>query len=134
MRHAQGRITDFSRLFAEDGAQQAFLCGQLGFALRRYLTHQDIIRPHLCTDAYDAAVVQILQSIFAHVGDIPCNFLRPQLGVARVRLKFADMHRSIYIFLYQFFAQKDSVLVVVAFPRHEADERIFAQRKLALAG
>ena len=44
------------------------------------------------------------------------------------------MTGGINILLYQLFAQQNSILVVVAFPSHEADQRVLAQCQLALAG
>ena len=134
VRYTQGGISNLSCLFAEDGTQQSFLCCQLCFALRCYLTNQNIIGAYLGTDADDTSVIQILQRILAHVGNISCDFFRPKLCVSCVCLKFTDMNGGINILLYQLFAQQNSILVVVAFPSHEADQRVLAQCQLALAG
>ena len=68
MRDFEGSVADLSRLFAEDGAQQALLGGQIGLALRRDLADQNITAAHLCADADDAAVVEILERIVADAG------------------------------------------------------------------
>ena len=83
--HFQGSIADLSCLFAENGAQQTFLSGQIGFALGRHLAHQNIAGVNFSADADDAALVQILQRILAHVGNVAGNLFRPQLGVAGVQ-------------------------------------------------
>ena len=67
MGHTERGITDFAGLFAEDGAEQALLSGQLGLALRGDLADQDVAALDLGTDADDAALVQILQGILRNV-------------------------------------------------------------------
>ena len=44
------------------------------------------------------------------------------------------MDGGIYILLNQTLRQKNGILVVVAFPGHEADQRVFAQTDLTVAG
>ena len=56
-------ISDFSCLFAEDGAKQSFLGGQLGLALGRDLTDQNVTRTNLGTLLDDTLCVQILVSV-----------------------------------------------------------------------
>ena len=51
MRDFEGSVADLSRLFAEDGAQQALLGGQSALALRRDLADQDVARADLGADA-----------------------------------------------------------------------------------
>ena len=45
--YAEGGISDLSRLFAEDCAEQSFLGGELCFALGSYLTYEDIASLYL---------------------------------------------------------------------------------------
>ena len=59
VRNTEGRIANLAGLFTEDGAQQALFGGQLGFALRRDLTDQNIAGVNLRTDTNDAAVVKV---------------------------------------------------------------------------
>ena len=63
MRNSQRVVTHLARLLAEDSAEQSLLCVQLGLALRGNLADEDIAGVYLCTDAYDTALVQILQSV-----------------------------------------------------------------------
>ena len=80
----QRRVADFAGLLTEDRAQQALLRGQLGFALRGHVADQDVAGRDLGTDADDAALVEVGQHFLAHIGDVPGDFLRPELGVAGV--------------------------------------------------
>ena len=91
MGHTQRGITDFAGLLAEDGAEQAFLSGQLGLTLRGDLADQDVAALDLGTDADDAALVQILQGILGDVGDITGDLLRSELGVAGLGLVLFNM-------------------------------------------
>ena len=55
----EGGISDLSRLFAEDCAEQSLLGGQLGLALGRNLTDKDIAGVDFGADADDAALVEV---------------------------------------------------------------------------
>ena len=102
--HAQGGVADFAGLFAEDGAQQALLCGQVGFALGRHLTHQNVAGAHLRTDADDAVLVEVLDRVVADVGDVAGDLLRSQLGFAGLGLKLLDVDGGVHVVLHQLFA------------------------------
>ena len=130
--HLQGVVADFASLFAEDCTQQAFFCGQFRFALRGDLTNQNIAGMYFRTDADNTVFVQILQGIVAHVRNVAGDFFRSQLGVTALDLQFFNVHGSKDIFSYQTFVQQNGVLVVVAFPCHEADQSIFTQRNFAV--
>ena len=56
---------------------------------------------HLRADADDAAGIQIFQGVFAHVGDISCDLLRPQLGIPGLGLEFLDMNGGEHVVFYQ---------------------------------
>ena len=134
MRYLQGVIPYFSCLLTEDSSQQSFLGSQLGLALRCYLTDEDIARAYLGTYSDDTVLVQILQSVIAHVWDISCDLLRSQLGISCFCLQIFDMDRSILILLYKVLVQQNGVLVVVTFPGHEADQCVLTKRKFAVGG
>src|SRR5690606_22371156 len=51
-RHTQRSILNVRSLLTEDRPQQFLFRGQLGFALRRYLTNQDVARAHFSTDVH----------------------------------------------------------------------------------
>ena len=71
VRQAQAGVLHLARLLPEDRAQQALLCGQLGLALGRDLADQDVARLDLRADVHDAVLVEVLERLLAHVGDIP---------------------------------------------------------------
>ena len=54
VRQTKRGVADLTRLLTEDRAEQALLCGQLGLALRRYLTDKYIAGSYLCTDTNNA--------------------------------------------------------------------------------
>ncbi len=133
MGHTQRGITDFAGLFTKDGAQQALLSGQLGLALRGDLADQDIAGANLGAHADDTALVQILQGILAHVGNVTGDLFRSQLGIAGFDLIFLDVDGGVNILTDDLLVDEDGVLVVVAFPGHEADQSVLAQSDLAVA-
>ena len=67
--HAQGGIAHLARLFAEDGAQQALLGGELCLALGRYLADKDVTGMDLRADADHAELVEILERVLADIRD-----------------------------------------------------------------
>ena len=132
MRHFERRVAHLARLVAEYGAQQTLLGREVGFALRRDLTDENIARIDLRAYANDTVLVEVFERLGADVGNVARDFLRAELGVARFGLVFIDMNRSKYVVLGNALADKDSVLVVVSFPAHKSDEHVFAERELGL--
>ena len=132
VRHFQRGVAHFARLLAEDRAQQALLGRQLGLALGRDLTDEDVFGANLGADADDAVLVEILERIFADVGDVARDLFGPELRVAGFALVLLDVDRGEAIVLDHALADQDRVFVVVAFPRHERDEHVLPERHLAL--
>ena len=83
MRYFKGCVADFSCLFAEDSAEQSFLSRKLGFALRSYLTYEDVVCSDFGTLLYDTVGVKVFQRVFAYVRNFTCDFFRTELCVAR---------------------------------------------------
>ena len=132
VRNFERGVAHFARLLTEDRAQQALFRRQLGLALGRDLADEDVFRTNLGADADDAALVEILERIFADVGNVARDLFGSELRVARFALVLFDVNRGEAIFLDHALADEDRVFVVVAFPRHERDEHVLAERELAL--
>ena len=133
VRDLEGSVTDLSGLLAEDRAQQLLLRCQLGLSLRGHLADKDITCADFRADADDSHLIQVFKSFLAYAGDISCDLFRTEFGISCFTVILLDVDRGIYIISYKALAQKNSVLVVVTFPSHEADQRVLAQRKLAVA-
>jgi hypothetical protein len=131
VRQAQARVLHFAGLLAEDRAEEAFLGGQFGLALRGDLADQDVARLDLGTDVDDAFLVQVLERFLADVRDVAGDLFGPELGVARLQLVLLDVDAGEEVFLDEALADDDGVLVVAAFPAHERDEDVAAQGELA---
>ena len=127
----QGGIPYLTCLLTEDGAQQALLCRKFCLSLRSHLSDKDITCTDFRTDADDASLVKIFQSVVTDTRDISCDLLRSQFCISRLCLIFLDMDRSVHVILYQSLAQQDSVLVVVTFPCHESDQRVLSESHLS---
>ena len=91
VRQAEGGVTHLTRFLAEDGAEQPLLGSQLGLALGRNLTDQDIPCAYLGTLLDDTVRVEVLQHIVTDVGHLAGDFLRSQLGVACLVRILLDM-------------------------------------------
>ncbi len=101
VRNLQRGVTDFSCLFSENRTKQTLLGGQLGLSLRSYLSDEDISGTYLRTDADNAALIQILQRIIADTGNILCDLLRSELGVAGLALVLFDMDGGVHVITHQ---------------------------------
>ena len=134
VRRTQRGITNLTGLLAEDRAEQALLCGQLGLALRGNLADQNVTGTNLSANADDAALVEVAECVLADVRDITGDLLGSELGITGFGLVLLDMNGGVNVVAYQTLVQQYGVLVVVAFPGHEADEGILAQCNLALIG
>ena len=108
-RHAQRGIAHVRRLLAEDGAQELFLGRHRAFALWRDLPAQDVAGADLCADIDDPRLVQVLERLFRHVGNVARNFLGTELGVARHHLEFLDVDRGEHVVLDDALGQQDRV-------------------------
>ena len=126
VRYTQGAVTYLTCFFTKDSTQQTFFSSQLGFAFRSNLTYQNIARTYFCTNADNATFVQILQSFVRYVRNLAGDFLFTKLGIAGITVIFFNMDRSKDISLYQVFVQQNSILVVIAFPRHISNDNVVA--------
>ncbi len=132
VRHFERGVAHFARLLAEDRAQQALFRRQFGLALGRDFADQDVFGPNLGADAHDSVLVEILERIFADVGDVAGDLFGSEFRVAGFALVLLDVNRGEAIVLDHAFADQNRVFVVVAFPRHERDEHVLTERQLAL--
>ena len=128
----QRRVLHVRRLLAEDGAQEALFRGEFRFALGCDLAHEDVTGLNLRTHADDAVRPEVAQGFLTDVRDVPGDFLRPELGVARADLELVDVDGGINVLLDHLLGDHDGVLEVVAVPRHERDQHVAAQGQLAL--
>src|SRR5699024_1281369 len=55
-----------------------------------------------------------------------------QLGIPGFHLVLLNMNGGVHVIPDDFFIQKDSVLVVITFPSHKADQSVLAQADLAV--
>ena len=74
------------------------------------------------------------RNAFRDVRDVAGDFLRPELGVARLDLELLDVDRRVVVVLHHPLGDEDRVLEVVAAPRHERDQHVAAERELAELG
>ena len=79
VRHLQRRVADLARLLLEDRADQLLFRSQLGLALRRHLSYQQIAGENFGADANDAAVVEVAQRLFRTVRNVTRDLLVAEL-------------------------------------------------------
>ena len=91
VRNSQRCISYFFGLLSKNSTEHPDFCGEIGFALRRQLSDQNVGGLHAGTYANDTFFIQFLQHIFADVRDIPGDFFRTQLGLSRFALVFLNM-------------------------------------------
>ena len=134
VRNTERGVADFSCLLAEDGAQQSLFCGKFGLALRRDLTDEDVARTDFRTDLDDTVGVQILQRVVADIRNLAGDDFFAELGIAGFVRVLLNVDRGVHIVADEALIEQDCVLVVVAFPGHEADQCVLAERNLTLVG
>jgi hypothetical protein len=93
VRDLQGGVADLAGLLTEDRAQQPLFRRQLGLALGRDLANKNVTRDDVCSDADDAALVEVSKHFFADVRDVASDLLRAQLGVTRIDFVLFDVDR-----------------------------------------
>src|SRR6266571_108676 len=79
--------------------------------------------PKMARSSFSSGVIEVLERLFADIGDVAGDFLRPELGVARHGLEFLDMDRGEDVVAHDALGDEDGVLEVVAVPGHEGDQR-----------
>src|SRR6266566_3741120 len=107
--------------------QQFLFSRQFRLTLRSDLTNQDILRPHFSTDIDDAPLIEVTQSLFSNVGNIPCDLLGSQLGIASIHLVFLNMYRREVVFTHNAFTDENGIFVVATLPAHKGDQNILSE-------
>src|SRR5215207_2753744 len=128
------RVAHLAALLVEDRTEQTLFSRELGLALRRDLSDEDVAGSHLGADADDAALVEVGEQVRADVGEVTGDLLLAKLRVARVDLVLLDVDRREHVVLHEVLAEDDRVLEVVALPRHERHEEVLAEGELAVVG
>jgi len=128
-RDGERGVPHIGGLLAEDRAKQALFGRQLRLALGCDFPDQDIAGAHFGTHAHHAVRPQVLEGIFAHVGNIARNLFRAELGVARLDLVLFDVNRGELVLAHQLLADQQGVLVVPALPGQERGQHIVTQRQ-----
>ena len=123
-RNGERGVLHISRLLAEDGAKEALLGSEFGFALRGDFTDQNIARFHFRADPDHAVGSEVAQGFFADIRDITGDFLRAELGIAGPDFEFVDVDRSVDVLLDHALADHDGVFEIVTAPGHERDEHV----------
>jgi hypothetical protein len=100
VRHSQGSILDLARFFTEDRPQQFFFRRKLGFALGGNLADQYIIGADFGSDSYNTVFIQLAEAFFTDIGNVPGDFLRPQLGIPGFDFVFGYMNGTELILLH----------------------------------
>ncbi|VTR57918.1 Uncharacterised protein [Actinobacillus pleuropneumoniae] len=134
VRNAQRGIAHFASLLTEDRMQETLFSRQLGYALRRYLTNENVASANFGTDADDSALVKVLERFFPYVRNIAGDFLRTELRVTSLGFVLLDMDRSVHVLFDQLLGEKNRILVVVAFPSHERNDNVAAQCQFSHLG
>ena len=134
VRDAQGGVFHLAGFFAEDGAEQLLLGGQLGFALGGDFADEDVAGADLCADLDHAVGVEVEQGFFGDVGDVAGDFLVAELGFARADVVLGHVDGGEFVVLDEPLGDDHGVFEVVALPGHEGGEHVLAEGELAVVG
>src|SRR5207248_6779474 len=86
VRDLERGVAHLARLLLEDRADELLLRRQLGLALRGDLADEQVAGVDLCTDADDAALVQLRERLLRSVRDVARDLLVAELRRARIHL------------------------------------------------
>ena len=129
----EGGISDLFRLLAEYGAEQSLLCGQSVSPLGVYLFDGRCRRVNFGSDADMPRSSGLLRrSSEETFRDIPCDLLELRTLYLSLRSRVSQYESSVDIVANHLFVDENRVLVVVAFPGHEADKGVLAEGYLAV--
>ena len=130
----EGGVLHVGSLLAEDGSQEPLLGRKLRLALRCDLSDEDVAGLHFGTDADHAIGTKILQGFLTDVRDVAGDLLGAELGVTRSALELVDVDGGVDVLLDHTLGDEDGVLEVITIPRHERDQHVAAEGKLAVLG
>ena len=106
----------------------------MGFAFRRYFTHQDVTGFYFRTDVNNTGFIQTVLHTLGQVRNIAGNVFRTQLGITGNNVQFLNVNRSIAVVCSYFFRNQNRVFVVVTVPRHKGDGHVLTQSQFAQIG
>ena len=132
VRYLEGGIPYLSCFLTENSSEKPLLRSKLGLSLRSYLSYQNIPGAYLGADTDDSVLVEVLEGIIADTRNILRYLLRSKLGISCLTLILFDMDRGVYVILNKSLREKNRILIVVALPGHEADERVLSESDLTV--
>ena len=108
-------VSRTSRAFSPKMARSSFSSAVASASpLGGDLAHQIVAGPDLGAHPDDAVLVQVLQGVLAHVGDVPGDGLGAQLGVPGLGLVLLDVDGGEHVVPDHPLVEEDGVLVVIA--------------------
>src|SRR3989338_5931290 len=122
--HPEAGVLHVLGLVAEDAPQEALLRRELGLALGRHLTDENVAGTHFRADADDALFVEVLEPHLADVRDVVSGGLGTELRVAHHTVEVLDVDGGELGLLDEAFGNDDGVFVVGAVPTHEGDAHV----------
>src|SRR6185437_17107839 len=69
--------------------------------------------------------------VLADVGNVPRDLFRSELRVARFDFELFDVDRGVVVLFHEALGNENRVFEVVTAPRHECDEHVASECKLA---
>ena len=125
-------IAHVGGFLAKDRAQQPFLGRKFGFTFRSDLADENVARLDFRADADDAVVAQILERLFADVGDVARDFFGTELGITRATFKFLNVDRGEDVLAHEPLVDENRIFEIIAAPWDKRHEDIAAQGQFAL--
>ncbi len=131
-RTAERCVLDLASFVTEDCPQQLFFRGKLNISLGNHFADKDVVGTHGCTDADDAAFIEVAKVALRYVRDVARDLLRSQLRITRIDAEFLHVERSVVVVLDELLAHQDGVFKVVPAPRHEGHQNIATEGELSV--
>src|SRR3546814_20944914 len=98
------------------------------------LFRSDVARADFGTDIDDPGFVEVAQCFLADVRNVARDVLGSEARIARGDFEFLDVDRGEDVVLHDAFRTEDTILIVVAFPRHDIEVHFLAECQFATLG
>ena len=133
-RSFQRSVLHITGLITEDGTEQFLFRRRIWFTLRSNLTDKDIPRLDAGTHTNNTVFVKVFSRFLTYIGNVRSQLFHTTLRFTNFQRIFFHVYRSQKVLTNHAFVQYNSILIVIALPRHVSNQQVLTQCKLSVFG
>ena len=130
----QRSVLHITGLVTEDGTEQFLFRRRIRFTLRSNLTDKDITRFDAGTHTNNTVFVKVFSRFLTYVRNVRGQLFHTTLRFANFQRIFFYVYRGQKVLTNHTFIQYDSILIVIALPRHVSNQQVLTQCKFSVFG